>query len=112
MLLSNTYPSIDFRKQIRHEVLMAPIARQPLLPDRDTITTNAWSEAYNHSLGSSLGDEEEERILWPRGVCVYSLPFIGSLAIPDRALPLIGSYSYGGLDRRCISTQFLQAEMI
>ena len=40
-----------------------------LLPDRDTIVTNTWSEAYGISIKPSLEDEEEERILWPREVC-------------------------------------------
>ena len=39
--------------------------------DRDAIATNAWSEAYSLSLNPSLEDEEEERLLWPRGVCAY-----------------------------------------
>jgi hypothetical protein len=48
-------------------------ARQPLLPDRDAIATNAWSQAYSLSATSPLEGEEEETILWPRGVGAYSV---------------------------------------
>jgi len=61
----------DYRKQACRDQLWIPTAQQPLLPDKDAITTNAWSEAYNLSL-KSPPEEEEERILWPRGVCAYS----------------------------------------
>ena len=74
------------------------IARQPLLPDRDTITTNAWSEAYGLSLTSSLEDEEGETILWPRGVGACSLLFVGSVRVSDISSPnLTGTYEFGGI---------------
>ena len=38
--------------------LWAPTARQPLIPDRDSVATNAWHEACRVSLGASLEDEE------------------------------------------------------
>ncbi len=67
ILRSDVYVLIDC--QVYHdEELWTSITRQPLLPDRDTITTNAWSDAYSLSLKSSLEDEEGETILWPRGV--------------------------------------------
>ena len=34
-------------------------AQQPLLPDRDFITTQAWSEAYKLTQIPPLRDEEE-----------------------------------------------------
>ena len=46
----------------RNGEFWASIARQPLLPDRDTITSNACIEAYSRSLTTSLVDEEGERI--------------------------------------------------
>ena len=61
----------------RDDELWASIARQPLLPDRDAMTANAWSEAYSLSLTSSLEDEEGERILWPRGVGAHSCLVVG-----------------------------------
>ena len=77
-LRSNVYPLSNYYKQVyRDGELWASIARHPLLPDRDAITANAWSEAYSRILTSSLEDEEGERILWPRGVGVYSCPVVG-----------------------------------
>ena len=64
---------------MRCDKLPTTITRQPLIPDRDAIATNAWSEAYSLSLKPSLEDEEEERILWPRGVCTYSAYLSGDL---------------------------------
>ena len=73
--------------------------RQPLLPDRDLITTKAWTEAYKLSMRPPPGDgEEDERVLWPRGMGAYYHSFGRSLAISDRApSPATGSYEYGGL---------------
>ena len=76
MLRSSTYLLTDECKQMCRNELWTPTARQPLLPDRDAIATNAWSEVCNISLGLSLEDETDERILWPRGVCAYSGPFV------------------------------------
>ena len=72
MLCSTAYLLTDYHKQVCRDEFPITTARQPLLPDRDAITTNAWSEAYSLSLRSSLEGGEEERILWPRGVCAYS----------------------------------------
>ena len=67
ILRSNVYVLTDC--QVYHDdELWTSIAQQPLLPDRDTITTNAWSEAYGLSLTSSLEDEKRETVLWSRGV--------------------------------------------
>ena len=72
ILRSNAYILSDYYEQgYRDNELWASITR-PLLPDRDVMTTNAWSEACSLSLNSSLEDEEEERILWPRGLGAYS----------------------------------------
>ena len=60
-------------------------AVKPLLPDRDAITTKAWSEAYELSIRPPPGDEEGERVLWPRGVCTYSRPIDRPLVISDTA---------------------------
>ena len=68
---SNVYVLTDY--QMYHDdSLWTSITRQPLLPDKDTITADAWSDAYSLSLKSSLEDEEVETILWPRGVGVCS----------------------------------------
>ena len=68
---SNVYVLTDY--QMYHDdSLWTSIARQPLLPNKDTITANAWSDTYSLSLKSSLEDEEVETILWPRGVGVCS----------------------------------------
>ena len=60
MLHSNVYLLTDYRTQVYRddEPSWAPIAPQPLLPDRDTTTRNAWSEVYSLSPTSSLEDEE------------------------------------------------------
>ena len=72
--------------------------QRPLLPDRDAITTNAWSEAYTNSLRPSLEDDGEETILWPRGVCAYLCVFVRRFIISDISPPLLtGWYKYGGL---------------
>ena len=55
----------------------APIARQPLLSDRDAIPSDAWSEAYSLSPTSPPEDDEEETTLWPRGVDAYSWLVVG-----------------------------------
>ena len=68
---------IYYEQVYRDDELWASIAQQPLLPDRDAMTANAWSEAYNLSLISSLEDEDGERILWPRGVGAYSCLVVG-----------------------------------
>jgi hypothetical protein len=68
---SSAYLLTDNRKQMWRDDLWARTARRPLLPDRDAVTTNAWHEACNASLGASLEDEEEEIILWPHGICAY-----------------------------------------
>ena len=78
ILRCNVYILSDYDEQgSRDDDLWASMARQPLLPDRDAITANAWSEAYSLSLTSSLEDEEGERILWPRGVGAYSFLVVG-----------------------------------
>ena len=48
----------DNHKQMYRNDLWAPTARQPLLPDRDIVATNAWNEACRARLGTSLEDEE------------------------------------------------------
>ena len=97
---------------MRCDKLSATISRRPLLPDRDVIATNAWSEAYSLSLKPSLEDEEEERILWPRGVCAYSPRFSGSS--PSLTYYLLNNQAdtdTGEVNMRhrgCISTRFPQ----
>jgi hypothetical protein len=88
MLRGNACPLIDYRKQMCHDKRSTLRASEPLLPDRDGITTKAWGQSYQSSLQSFLEDEEDEQILWPRGVCAYSHPFGRPLAISNRALPL------------------------
>ena len=88
MLRGKAHPLIDYRKQMCHDERSTLRASEPLLPDRDCITTNAWSQCYQSSLQPFLEDEEDEQILWPRGVCAYSHLFGRPLAISNRALPL------------------------
>ena len=92
--------------------LPATVSRRPLLPDRDAIATNAWSEAYSLTLKPSLEDEEEERILWPPSVCAYSAHFSGSLpSLTCYLLNKQADMNTGELNMRhrgCISTQFPQ----
>ena len=59
---SNVYLLTDYRTQVYRddEPSWAPVAPQPLLPDRDAITSNAWIEVYSLSPTSSLEDEEGE----------------------------------------------------
>ena len=96
--------------------ISAPIARQPSLPDRDFITTNAWGEVYNRSLGSSLRDEEEE-IIYGHAVFV-SIPahLSGDWPYLTGHFPLkqagINTESLGILWRGCASVQFLQTRTI
>jgi hypothetical protein len=71
LMHSNVNLLSDYREQVYDG--WAPTARQPLLPDRDAIATNAWSQAYSLSITSPLEGEEEERILWPRGLGAYSV---------------------------------------
>ena len=78
--------SIDFLSQIGPsrralgDACPAAFASRPRLS-----TTKAWSEAYKLTQIPPLGDEEE-RVLWPHGVCAYSRPIGRSaLAISDRA---------------------------
>ena len=79
ILRSSVHLLTDYHEQVyRDEESWESTARQPLLPDRDTLTTNAWSEAYSLSLASSLEDEEGETILWPRGVGACSCIHVGS----------------------------------
>jgi len=95
---SNVYLLTDYRKQVCPDGLWASTARQPPLPDRDAVTTNAWTEAYSLGFGSSLDNEEDERILWPRGVCAYSCPYVGWFTISDiSSSHSTGGYEYGGL---------------
>ena len=78
LLRSNVYLLTDCRKEVyTSDAFWASTARQPLLPDRDAITTSAWAEVYSLSLAPPSEDEEEERILWPRGVGAYSCSFVG-----------------------------------
>jgi hypothetical protein len=71
LMRSNVNLLTDYREQVYDG--WAPTARQPLLPDRDAIATSAWSQAYSLSVTSPLEGEEEETILWPRGVGAYSV---------------------------------------
>ena len=98
MLRSNAHLLTDYRKQVYRHTPWASSSRQPLLPDRDAITSNAWNEAYSLSLTSSLEDEEGERILWPRGVGACSCVHVGSVMISDISSPnLTGIYELGGI---------------
>ena len=66
ILRGNVYLLSDYYKQVyRNDEFWASIAQQPRLPDRDTIASNAWSEAYSRGLTSSLEDEERDAILRP-----------------------------------------------
>jgi len=82
----------------RNAYLFTRTTQRLLLPDRDAITTNAWSEAYKLSLRSSLEDDDEETILWPRGACACSRRCAGRFPISDISPPtLTGCCEYGGL---------------
>ena len=97
ILRSNVYLLTDYRAQVyRGDGLWVSTTQQPLLPDRDTIATNAWNEAYSLSLTSSLEDEEGETILWPRGVGACSYLFLRSIS-DILSARLTGSYEFGGI---------------
>ncbi len=99
ILCSSVYLLIDYREQVyRGDELWKSIARKPLLPDRDGITTKAWSEAYSLNLTSSLEDEEGETILWPRGVGACSCLYVVSVMISDIFSPRsTGIYEFGSI---------------
>ena len=72
----------------RNAYLSTRTGQRPLLPDRDAITTNAWSEADKLSLRSSLKDDDDETILWPRGACAYFPDPSGDFSYLTYRLPL------------------------
>lgn len=116
MLCSSAYILTDNYEQVCRNELWAPTARQPLLPDRDVIATNAWSKASNVSGRPSLEDEAEERILWPRGVsaysCLFGERFITSDVSPLSKQAIMGSGELDTLSTGWASIRFPRARAI
>ena len=98
---------------MRCDKLPATISRRPLLLPRDAIATNAWSEAYSLTLNPSLEDDDEQRILWPRGVSAYFARFSGSSpSLTYYLLNKQADMNTGELNMRhrgCISIRFPQS---